>query len=528
MLNDILRFSPLNALEIKNILAGRFDGEKIKRLQDLPPPDSLNNLSKIAKKIAKAIQEKKRIVVVGDYDVDGVVSCAILKEFFDKIPYVISIVIPSRFDDGYGLSSAMIDRLDCEMIITVDNGISAIEAAEVCKQRGIELIITDHHTPQENLPDALICNPKLSPHFPESEICGACVAWYLCAAIKQEMGIEVQMAEFLDLLALAIISDVMPLRGMNRVLLKKGLEVLAQSKRAALAILKEHFKRYPLNSQLLGYYFVPLLNCAGRMEEAKIAYEFLIEKDYYKALEIFKKLQKLNQKRKNLQNKTFLEAKEYFETQEKFEELPFVLVCNEQWNEGVVGIVAAKLCEEYAKPSIVLTHKEGHLKGSMRSLDIDCMKILEQCQGYLEAFGGHFGAAGLSLQKEKFLDFRDYLMQLKLPDKQKIIQSNILGALPLKEVNLEIFRILQEFEPYGEQNSIPQFVTQAKIRAVQIFGTNHSQMVLEQEGVIRKALVFFENLKAYENQEMGFAYSLQWDKFARDVVLKVENYTPLI
>ena len=154
------------------------------------------------------------------------------------------------------------------------------------------------------------------------------------------MGIEVQMAEFLDLLALAIISDVMPLRGMNRVLLKKGLEVLAQSKRVALVILKEYFKRYPLNSQLLGYYFVPLLNCAGRMEEAKIAYEFLIEKDYYKALEIFKKLQKLNQKRKNLQNKTFLEAKEYFETQEKFEELPFVLVCNEQWNEGVVGIVA--------------------------------------------------------------------------------------------------------------------------------------------------------------------------------------------
>ena len=254
----------------------------------------------------------------------------------------------------------------------------------------------------------------------------------------------------------------------------------------------------------------------------------MIEKDYYKALEIFKKLQKLNQKRKNLQNKTFLEAKEYFETQEKFEELPFVLVCNEQWNEGVVGIVAAKLCEEYAKPSIVLTHKEGYLKGSMRSLDIDCMKILEQCQGYLEAFGGHFGAAGLSLQKEKFLDFRDYLMQLKLPDKQKMIQSNILGVLPLKEVNLEIFRILQEFEPYGEQNSIPQFVTQAKIRAVQIFGTNHSQMVLEQEGVIRKALVFFENLKAYENQEMGFAYSLQWDKFARDVGLKVENYTPLI
>ena len=147
MLNDILRFSPLNALEIKNILAGRFDGEKIKKLQDLPPPDSLNNLSKIAKKIAKAIQEKKRIVVVGDYDVDGVVSCAILKEFFDKIPYVISIVIPSRFDDGYGLSSAMIDRLDCEMIITVDNGISPIEAAEVCKQRGIELIITDHLTP---------------------------------------------------------------------------------------------------------------------------------------------------------------------------------------------------------------------------------------------------------------------------------------------------------------------------------------------------------------------------------------------
>lgn len=514
----------LNANLIKERLAERFSGEEILSLQNLPLPSALNNLQEIAKRIAQAIKQQKKIVVVGDYDVDGVVSCAILQDFFERIAYGISVVIPNRFSDGYGLSAALVERLECDVIITADNGINAIEAAEVCKQRGIELLITDHHTPQETLPDALICNPKLSPNFPEKEICGACVAWYLCGAIKQEMGLQVPMVEFLDLLVLAIVSDVMPLRGINWVLLKKGLEVLGQSKRVPLGLLKEYFKRYPLNAQLLGYYFVPLLNCAGRMGSAELAYRFLVQKDSREAFGILEELLGLNAQRKKLQNQAFLEAKADFMSQENFEKLPFVLVWNEAWSEGIIGIVAAKLCEEFGKPSIVLTSKEGRLKGSMRSNSVDCMEVLGRLGEFLESFGGHLGAAGIGLLEENFEGFKKALMAVEIKEDLGKAKENVLGILPLESVGVEIFRVLSEFEPYGEGNAIPQFATKARIISVKVFGGNHSKLLLEQGGIAKEALVFFENLKAYENCEIELAYSLQWDKFTSSVILKVENY----
>ncbi|MCI7765700.1 single-stranded-DNA-specific exonuclease RecJ [Helicobacter sp.] len=520
---DLQNLPLLNKELISKKLTTRFSATEILNLQNLPLPSTLNNLSEIAQKIAQAIKEQKRIVVVGDYDVDGVVSCAILQDFFKRIPYKIAIVIPNRFSDGYGISSALVERIECDMIITADNGINAIEAAEVCKKKGIELIITDHHTPQEILPDALICNPKLSPNFPESEICGACVAWYLCAAIKKEMNLQVSMLEFLDLLALAIVSDVMPLRGINWVLLKKGLEILGQNKRVSLSLLRNHFKKYPLNSRLLGYYFVPLLNCAGRLGSAELAYRFLIQDDFKAACEILEELLELNWQRKAIQNQVFLEAKEEFIRQENFETLPFVVVCNPNWNEGVIGIVAAKLCEEFERPSIVLTSNEGELKGSMRSSSIDCVEVLERNKEFLEKFGGHFKAAGLGLLQEKFIDFKSALMKMEIYSKQKN-QNDVLGILPLQRIDREVFKTLSEFEPYGEGNAIPKFVTRAKVLSVKLFGGNNSKVILEQEGITKEALRFFENLQGCENQEMELVYSLQWDCFSSDVILKIEDY----
>lgn len=520
---DFQNLSLLDINLIREKLTSRFSAMEILNLQNLPLPSALNNLPQIAKKIVQAIKEQKKIAVVGDYDVDGVVSCAILQDFFKRIPYSILVVIPNRFSDGYGISSALVEKIDCDMIITADNGINAIEAAEVCKKKGIELIITDHHTPQEILPDALICNPKLSPNFPESEICGACVAWYLCAAIKQEMNLKVSMVEFLDLLALAIVSDVMPLRGMNWVLLKKGLEILGQNRRVSLSLLREHFKKYPLNAQLLGYYFVPLLNCAGRIGSAELAYQFLIQNDSKVAYQILEELLELNRQRKAMQNQVFLEAKEDFMHQENFEALPFVVVYNPTWNEGVIGIVAAKLCEEFAKPSIVLTNNEGKLKGSMRSNGINCVETLAKHKEFLENFGGHFKAAGLGLLQENFEVFKEALMNMEICSEQKI-QNDVLGILPFQKINLEIFRILNEFEPYGEGNAMPKFATRAKVLSVKLFGGNNSKILLEQDGITKEALKFSENLQGYENQEIGLIYSLQWDRFSSNVILKIEDY----
>lgn len=511
---------------IHSKLSERFQNDTIVSLKDLPLPKKLKNLPEIAKKIAQAIHQNQKIVVVGDYDVDGVVSCAILYEFFKKLHYKIEIEIPNRFLDGYGLSSTIIARLDCDMIITVDNGINAIEAAKICQERGIELIITDHHTPQEELPEALICNPKLSSDFPEPEICGACVAWYLCAALKDEMKLKVQMVEFLDLLALAIVSDVMPLRGINRVLLKKGLEVLRQSQRIALIHLREHFSKYNLDAQLISYYIAPLLNCAGRMEHALLSYHFLVTEKFSESKQYLKKLLDLNSKRKTLQNTTYEEAKAMFLAQKDFQELPFVLVFKESWHEGIIGIIAARLSEDFLKPSIVLTLKDGILKGSMRSVGVDCMQVLEANREYLVAFGGHIGAAGLSLRVENLESFRVQLMQFQYEQsisKQETRFKEVLGRLPLDLVCKDLFRMIQDFEPFGQENILPRFYTEAQIVDVRYFGAGHSSVKLQENGARQNALAFFQDLRENVGQKIGCIYSLQWDKYNQDVVLNLEH-----
>ncbi|MDE5603816.1 MAG: single-stranded-DNA-specific exonuclease RecJ [Helicobacter sp.] len=515
----------LNKALIKSLLKNRFKNH-ITTLKEIPKPATLANLTFIAHRIKEAILNHKKIAVIGDYDVDGVVSCAILKEFFEKIPYPLEIIIPNRFSDGYGISKALIEDLDVEMIITVDNGINAIESANFCKQRGIELIITDHHTPQKELPDALICNPKLSPEFMEKEICGACVAWYLCAGIKEAMSLEVSMAEFLDLLALAIVSDVMPLRGVNWVLLKKGLNVLKESRRVAFVLLKEHFKKHKIDSMLISYYIAPLLNAAGRMQSAMKSYEFLIQKDSKKALAMLEQLLALNTQRKTLQHTMYLEAKEQFISQKNFLSLPFIVVYNASWNEGVIGIVAARLYEEFLKPSIVLS-KERSLKGSMRG--INCVEILEKNQQFLERFGGHSGAAGIVLKEENLENFKKALMQeieennAKENNFQEEKLKEVLGNLPFKEIDEELFLLLESFAPYGHGNTLPKFLTQARVREVRIFGDYHSSIILESGGVTKEAVMFNKDLSNFKNQEVLCSYSIYKSDFHQKLCLQLEG-----
>ena len=513
----------LNKDKIFSLLNARFCEDKITKLSEIPHPNTLCNLEIIAKKLSEAIRENKRIVVVGDYDVDGVVSCAILEDFFSKIGYFVEFVIPNRFSDGYGISKNIIDKIECDVILTVDNGINAVIPAKLCKERGIELLITDHHTPQSELPDAIICNPKLSPNFVEPEICGASVAWYLCGALKKELHLDVNLVELLDFLCLAIISDVMPLRGLNRVLFKKGIEVFQHTKRESLKVLRENFKRYEVNSQSVAFYYAPLLNCAGRVAHARESFEFLIAKSKEEAKEKLEALLKLNQQRKNLQNEVYELAKNHFLAQEDWQNLSFVLVEGE-WNEGVIGIVAARLCGEFLKPCIVLSKKDSSLKGSMRSIDgVDCMEVLENCKAFLEGFGGHFGAAGLSLKKENFEKFRESLMKVHYESEFK--KEDLLGYLPLCEIDESLWGILCDFEPYGNANEFPKFFNTAKVCEIGHFGDGHSNVFLDDGSAKKKALKFFEKLPLdLIGREMDYSFVLQWDAYNNKVGLKIENY----
>ena len=446
--------------DVLKILSRRFS-EGFVKLSQIPHPSTLKDMTKGAKRIKEAMEKKQKIVVVGDYDVDGVVSSALMHEFFNDIGYPVEIFIPNRFKHGYGLSPKVIEELgDVDLIITVDNGINAIDAAQVCQQKGIDLIITDHHTPGATLPQAYaIINPKQEAcSFDYSEICGAQVAWFLIGQLKKELGFTIDMRKYLDIVALAIVADIMPLRHINRVLVQAGLLQFETSQRPAIAFLRSILKKEQFNSEDLAFSVAPVINSAGRMEDARLAFEFLSAKDFFEASVYYARLLALNSQRKAEERRVFKEALEQVRGDEKV-----IVSVGEDWNEGVVGIVAARLTEKFQKPSIVLTRSGDFYKGSGRSLaNVNLFELLQGSSEYLEKFGGHKKAAGLSLHPNQLETFRMHINRLAktLPKEDFIEESNVLGFLPFNEIDWELIDILERFAPYGESNPLPKFATQ--------------------------------------------------------------------
>ena len=484
----------LTKKDILTILSQRFQ-EGFVKLSHIPQPSSFKDMEKAAKRIAKAIKNGEKIAVVGDYDVDGVVSSALMWEFFEIIKYSVTVVIPNRFKHGYGLSPKIIEELDeIDLIITVDNGISAHEAAQICQERGIELIITDHHTPPPELPPAYaIVNPKQqSCSFEYEEICGAQVAWFLIAQLKKEMGLKLDMKRFLDLLAIAIVADVMPLRHINRALVQAGLQMFERSARPAVQYLRSMLKKSSFSSEDIGYIIAPIINSAGRMEDAKIALEFLHAKDFFEASVYYARLLALNVERKEEEKRVFEEALAFVEEDERG-----IVAVGEDWNEGVVGIVASRLAERFSKPTIVLTRsEEGIYKGSGRSVgNVDLYQLLDASKEYLDRFGGHKKAAGLGLKLEHLDAFRKKINHVasSLDPADFLDSDGVLGELGFKEVDWELIDILERFAPYGESNPMPKFYASGvEILEQRRVGekSEHLLMTLRQDSQTFKAIKF--------------------------------------
>jgi len=471
----------LDRSSLFQLLNNRFS-EGDKKLSQIPNPALLQDATKAAKKIAKTIQEKKKITIVGDYDVDGVSSTAIMVDFFRQIPYPIEAIIPNRFKDGYGVSPTVLERINTNLIITVDNGISAIEAAHICKQRGIELIITDHHTPSEALPDAYaIVDPKLSScNYLFKEICGAQVAWLLLALVKKELSLNIDMKQFLDILAIAIIADIMPLIDINRALVKEGLNVLMSSNRPASIIIRDFLNKSSISSEDIAFQIAPRVNSAGRLEDASIALEFFAAETIEKAYAQFEKLNKLNEERKATEAECTKEAIE------SVNEVPHVIiVAREGWHEGVVGIVAARLVDHFGKPAIVLSIKDGVAKGSARSLgDVSIYELIKDNEKFLNKFGGHKMAAGLSLDVKNLDSFREAVnfSASKLDSKDFIPKDEVTGIITSDMIDFELLSLLDSFEPFGEANPRPRFlIKNGYIVNIKIFGSDksHSKITLK-------------------------------------------------
>ncbi|MDD5373469.1 MAG: single-stranded-DNA-specific exonuclease RecJ [Sulfurimonas sp.] len=519
----------LNKSTLFELLSSRFDAED-KKLSQIPDPALLYDASKAAKKIADAIRDKKRITVVGDYDVDGISATAIMVDFFRQIPYPLDTIIPNRFSDGYGVSPNILNRVDTDLIITVDNGISAIEAAEICKQRGIELIITDHHTPPEILPDAYaIVNPKLSECcYPFEEICGAQVAWLLLGLLKKELNLSIDMRSFLDILCIAIIADIMPLKDINRTLVKEGLKVLMNSKRPSSIIMKDFLNKNPITSEDIAFQIAPRINSAGRLEDASIALEFLTANSTNQAYKQFERLNSLNEQRRESEAQT---TKEAIEMVESLPDIPqIIVVAHEDWHEGVVGIVASRLVERFERPSIVLSIKDGMAKGSARSLgDVNIFELIKENSSHLSKFGGHKMAAGLLLEEIKIDNFRDAINKTaqNIEPNDFLPKESVLGILDIEDIDLELLALLESFEPFGEANSRPKFLLKdAQIVDIKLMGSDksHSKVTLKksQNTIKTVELVAFRTvLEMPKDKKISCNYTISKNEFNSKVSVQL-------
>ena len=501
--------------------------EGFSRLGDIPDPSLLQDADKAAERIARAIRDNERIALVGDYDVDGVTATALCTLFFQQIGYKLEATIPNRFSDGYGVSPRILERIDADVVFTVDNGINALEAAEVCKTRGIDLIITDHHTPSSQLPDAYaIVDPKLaSCPYPFKEICGAQVAWLVMALVKKELGLSIDMKQFLPLLALAIVADVMPLVGINRAIVQAGLKQMMQSTQPAFVIIREFLDKSAIGSEDIGFQIAPRINSAGRLEDASIALDFLTADDETSAYRQFTLLDRLNQLRKATEADVTDEAMLQVNSADNI-----IVVAGEGWHEGVVGIAAARLVQHFGKPAIVLSIENGRAKGSARSIgEIDIHAFIKAQEALLDKFGGHKMAAGLSLDADDIETFRRALNRdaEKLDPDDFNPKEELLGELQSGAIDFELLKILEYFEPYGEGNPRPRFLArEAQIVNIKHFGSDgsHSRINLRlhpHECHTHEILAFRRTLETPQDRKITCSYTINKNEFNGKVSLQM-------
>jgi len=433
----------------------------------LHDPYLMQDMTVAVNRIIQAIERHERVMVYGDYDVDGTTSVALVYSFLkDKIenltPYV-----PDRYKEGYGISIAGIDHAKEEgisLIIALDCGIKANAQIDYANDLGVDFVICDHHLPSENLPKAIaVLDPKRGDcAYPFKELCGCGIGFKLIQAVQQRMELpQKELFCYLDLVATAIAADIVPIIGENRILTFLGIEQLNQSPRVGLQFFLKSLKN-PVSVTDLVFVIAPRINAAGRMDHGLNAVELLAASDVEVALPIARSIEFYNSERRATDERITKEALQQIilnEQQESFSTVVF----HSSWHKGVIGIVASRLIETYYRPTVVLTESEGVLSGSVRSVrGFDVYKALESCAEFMIQFGGHKYAAGLTLKPEQLEGFKKgfeaYVRSTILKEQQT--PSLIYDAvLKLNELSPKLLRILNQMGPFGPKNMRPVFVT---------------------------------------------------------------------
>ena len=454
-------------------------------LADLHDPFLMKDMDKAVERILLAISSEQPILIYGDYDVDGTCSVAVLYLFLSAIYPNVFTYVPDRYREGYGVSSQGIDFADdnqIPLIITLDCGIKSHERVAYAHERGIDMIITDHHTPSETLPEALaVLNPKRADcSYPYKELCGCGIGFKLVQALCKTLDFSPETAyKYLDLVALATCADIVPLTGENRILIHTGLQLINQQPTEVMQLLLASAKR-PVEVRDLVFVAAPRINAAGRMEHAEKAVRFLIGRDLDKATE----LEYLNTQRKTTDEQITEQALCMILSQGE-EEAPATVVFSQDWHKGVIGIVASRLIETYYRPTIVFTQSGDVLAASARSVKgFNLYEALCECKDELIQFGGHTAAAGMTLRPENYERFKQKFQEVverTLPQELRSPKLTLSGELPLGDITYTFYRCLQRFAPFGPKNMTPVFYAHGVLaKEVRRVGKNfsHLRMIL--------------------------------------------------
>lgn len=438
-------------------------------LSHLHDPYLMKDMHKAVARIQQALQQNENILIYGDYDVDGTTAVALVSSYLKTKTDLVATYIPDRYHEGYGISFKGIDFAEdngFSLIIALDCGIKAIDKVAYAKAKGVDFIICDHHRPGNEIPDAIsVIDPKQQDcNYPYNELCGCGIGFKLVQALEQSEGNPIEnLIPYLDLVAIAIGADIVPITGENRVLAHMGLNVINTNPRPGIKALVAQVKKEELNIIDVVFIIAPRINAAGRMKHGNHAVTLLTETDFNHAVHFAAEIEVFNSDRKEEDSRITEEALQQIETlgeQNRFT----TVVYQDNWHKGVIGIVASRLTETYYRPTLVFTKSGDKLAASARSVSgFDVYKALEACSEHIEQFGGHKYAAGLTLKEENYLAFKqafEYEVSKTIDKTLLTPELKIDAQINLNDITPKFYRILKQFAPFGPGNMAPIFLTE--------------------------------------------------------------------
>ena len=468
---------------------------------DFHDPFLITDMEKAVERIITAINKKEKITIYGDYDVDGITSITVLKSFLRDRGIEVDTYIPNRLDEGYGLNNSAIETIKnkgCELMITVDCGISAIDEVNYANSLGIEVIVTDHHEAGNEIPKALavIDNKRKDSKYPFRELAGVGVVFKLIQALSIKLNLkEEEYLKYLDIVCIGTISDIVPLVDENRVITKLGLMLVRQTRNIGLKAVLKSSGYSKIDSNTISFGVAPRLNACGRMGKADEALKLFLSKNVNEVIQLSKELNDFNRERQEKEKEIYENAINQIE-KENLNKRNTIVLKGKNWHHGVIGIVSSKITEKYFKPSILLSFEEDGIgKGSGRSIPgFDLHEALMQCLDVIEKFGGHAMAVGITVREEQFDEFREKFENIAISKHIEEILPiiNIDAKINLNDINKEMVESLKKLEPFGEGNKMPIFVFKnLKIDSIRALSEGkHLKLTLKDNNTIVNAIGF--------------------------------------